>query len=333
MLLPKGAKAPGRVASISSNVKFRALTRGGVTYSSYVKDQGWQDWKKTGQTSGTKGESRRIEAIKAKLAANSSLAPTGSIVYRAYQQGEAWADWAADGAKSGNGGRRTEAIQFKLKGQAAKYQDVWYRAYVQGEGWLGWAKNGQSAGTMGAARRLEAYQVRILPKGSEAPGSTENRFMDAAALKRKAEEEAIRAEQSDPVYWDAQGYYSPTSWLLMVNCTECSLTILKGSQGNWHKYDKYLVGVGRWENPSKHGVWSVGARGYSFGGGDYTCYYWVQYYNDYLFHTVPCWRDTFDIKDNRLGEHVSAGCVRQPFDKAIWLYNNIPSGTTVVVYD
>ncbi|MBR3313306.1 MAG: hypothetical protein IKG18_04120 [Atopobiaceae bacterium] len=333
VILPKGSSAPGRVQGIASKVKFRALNRGGVTYRAFVTGQRWQDWKKAGQTSGTTGDSRRVEAVEAKLYSKSSLAPAGSIVYRTYLQDEAWTDWVTDGAKSGKGGRRVEAVQFKLRGQAAKYEDIWYRAYVQGLGWLGWAKNGKAAGTKGASRRLEAYQIRILPKGSAAPGSTAERFLTGDDIKRKAEEEAIRIEQSDPVYWDAQGYYSPTSWLLMVNCTECSLTILKGSQGNWHKYDKYLVGVGRWENPSKHGVWSVGARGYSFGGHDYTCYYWVQYYNDYLFHTVPCWAGTFDIKDGRLGEHVSAGCVRQPFDKAIWLYENIPSGTTVVVYD
>ena len=295
----------------------------------------WQDWKKNGGTSGTKGQSKRITGIQAKLDSTSSIALDGSLTYRTHLSGSGWSAWASNGESSGTSGgsTRIEAMQVKLKGTIAKYVDVWYRAYVQGIGWMGWAKNGQSAGTTGASKRLEAYQIKLVAKGSGTPGTTDEHFLTKAQLDRKAEEEALRAMQADPMYWAAQGYYSPTSWLLMVDCTTCSMGIFKGSQGNWTLYDKYLVGVGRYTSPSKHGVWSVGSRGYSFGGSDYTCYYWVQYYNDYLFHTVPCWAGTYDIKDPSLGTHVSAGCVRQPFDKAIWLYNNIPYGTTVVVYD
>lgn len=36
--------------------------------------------------------------------------------------------------------------------------------------------------------------------------------------------------------------------------------------------------------------------------------------------------------DGRLGMHLSHGCVRLQIDNAKWIYNNIPRGTTVVVY-
>ncbi len=334
-LVPKGGNAPGNVDGIASATSLKAFSKGSITYRSYLQGTSWQDWKGMGAVSGTGGESRRIEAIQAKLSSNSSIALSGSIQYRTNLQDSGWTEWSADGATSGTTGqsRRVETMQVKLTGQAGKYLDVWYRAYVQDIGWLDWTKNGQSAGTIDSCKRLEAYQMRLVPKGGAAPGSTAKSVWTKDDFDRKAEAEALAREQADPMYWAAQGYYSPTNWLLMVDCTTCSLGIFKGSRGNWRFHDKYLVGVGRYESPSRHGVWSIGGRGYSFGGSDYTCYYWISYYNDYLFHTVPCWRGTFDIKDPRLGEHVSAGCVRQPFDKAIWLYNNIPYGTTVVVYD
>lgn len=37
-------------------------------------------------------------------------------------------------------------------------------------GWLGWTENGESAGTEGLATPIEAVEVRILKKGSAAPG-------------------------------------------------------------------------------------------------------------------------------------------------------------------
>ena len=55
--------------------------------------------------------------------------------------------------------------------------DIYYRVHSQTYGWLGWAKNGEEAGTSGLAKRLEGIEIQILPKGSEAPGFTENCYI------------------------------------------------------------------------------------------------------------------------------------------------------------
>ncbi len=321
-LVPKGMPAPSNEGSDTS---LTSVSNPGVTYHTHVQRDSWQGWVSNGETSGTTGRGLRTEAIEAKLA---STEVPGSIIYSTHVQGIGWTDWVSDGDLSGTTGesRRIEAIKFALDGEVSKYFDVWYRAHVQSAGWLGWTANGAEAGSTGSSKRLEAYEVVLVPKGRPAPGDTQNPLRDKAYFD-------FLEEQKDPLYQDAQGYSSPTDWLILVNCSSCEVGIFHGSQNNWRRYDKYEVGVGAYETPSKHGIWSVGARGYSFGGSDYTCYYWVSYYNDYLFHTVPCWAGTWDIKDGRLGMHVSHGCVRQSFDKAKWLYDNIPSGTTVVVYD
>jgi hypothetical protein len=41
---------------------------------------------------------------------------------------------------------------------------------------MGWARNGASAGTAGYAYRLEGIQIRLIPKGCDAPGSTDGAF-------------------------------------------------------------------------------------------------------------------------------------------------------------
>lgn len=67
--------------------------------------------------------------------------------------------------------RRLEAFRVKPAGPHASFYDVWYRAYVPRYGWLGWAKNGESAGTTGYGYRMEAVQIRVLPKGKRPSAS------------------------------------------------------------------------------------------------------------------------------------------------------------------
>ena len=79
---------------------------------------------------------------------------------------------------SGTSGQalRLEAIQIQLTDEMANHYDVYYRVHCQNFGWMGWAKNGASAGSEGYAYRLEGIQVKLVPKGGAAPGSTANAF-------------------------------------------------------------------------------------------------------------------------------------------------------------
>ena len=66
-------------------------------------------------------------------------------------------------------GKRVEAIQVNLTGEISNYYDVYYRVYSQSYGWLGWAKNGMKAGTEGLSKRLEAIEIKLVPKGQGEP--------------------------------------------------------------------------------------------------------------------------------------------------------------------
>ncbi len=150
-----------------------------VSYQSHVQNIGWQGWMSDGQSSGTSGQSLRLEAMRIRLNGLS-----GSIQYKTHVQNIGWMDWVSDGALSGTEGRsyRLEAIQIKLTGAAASMYDVYYRVHAQNFGWMGWAKNGQSAGTAGFSYRLEAIQIQLVTKGSAAPGSTSNSFVQCASV-------------------------------------------------------------------------------------------------------------------------------------------------------
>lgn len=144
-------------------------TKMSVSYKVHRQDYDWEeDWKKDGQTSGTVGESKRLEAIQIKLPDDVS----GSIEYRTHIQDIGWEkNWSKDGAKSGTEGqcKRLEAIQIKLTGEVEKNYDVYYSVHAENFGWLGWAKNGEEAGTAGYGYRLEAIRIQLVTKGDKAP--------------------------------------------------------------------------------------------------------------------------------------------------------------------
>ena len=144
-------------------------TKMSVSYIVHGQDYGWEkDWKKDGQTSGTEGQCKRLEAIQIKLPDDVS----GSIEYRTHIQDIGWEkNWSKDGAKSGTEGqcKRLEAIQIKLTGEVAENYDVYYSVHAENFGWLGWAKNGEEAGTAGYGYRLEAIRIQLVTKGDKAP--------------------------------------------------------------------------------------------------------------------------------------------------------------------
>ena len=79
------------------------------------------------------------------------------------------------------------------------------------------------------------------------------------------------------------------------------------------------------------GEYRVTGKGYSFGHG-YTCYYYTQFYGDYLMHSVTYYEGTFNVMEGAMGVNISAGCVRLTIDHAYWIYSTIPLGTKVYTY-
>ena len=139
-----------------------------VSYKTRVQDEGWQDWKKDGELSGTAGRSKQVEAIAIELR-NSLI--HGDIKYRTYTQNGGWQDWKSNGEISGSDDETTkiEAIAIELTDELSKNYDVYYRTHCQDYGWLGWAKNGEKAGSEGYSKRMEAIEIRLVKKGEKTP--------------------------------------------------------------------------------------------------------------------------------------------------------------------
>ena len=162
--------------------------QGGVSYEAHVSDIGWQTFAQNGETAGTTGQNKGIEALKMQL-----NDVDGDIEYRAHVRDIGWQDYVSNGQQAGTTGQAkpVEAVSIRLTGKAEEQYDIYYRVHSSDFGWLGWAKNGEDAGTQGYAKKVEAIQVQLVEKGGEAPGETSNAF------KMKETEVQYQAHVSD----------------------------------------------------------------------------------------------------------------------------------------
>lgn len=149
-----------------------------VVYQTHVEDIGWQSSVKDGGMAGTTGLCKQMEAIKIGLDNKDSY--QGAIEYRSHIQDYGWeTEWRKDEQISGTEGqnKRMEAIQIRLTGEMAERYDVYYQVHTENFGWLDWAKNGESAGSAGYCYRIEAIKIKLVEKGSQAPGETKNPYI------------------------------------------------------------------------------------------------------------------------------------------------------------
>lgn len=295
-----------------------------IAYSAHVSNVGWQSYVSTGEVAGTTGQGKNMEALQMMLPDASAVGESsinyynGDIEYRAHVSDIGWQNWVRNNEIAGTTGqsKKMEALQIRLTGEMQKYCDIYYRAHVSNFGWLGWAKNGEMAGTTGFSYGLEAIQVVVVPKNTAAPGNTNDHYRE-----KKFTEMELRANL----------YSSSTPYLLMVNRSRHKVYVFQGYRGNWQQIREWYCGDGAASTPTVEGTFKVQSRGYYFDSGSARCYWWTQFYGNYLFHSVLYHKDG-TLMDGRVGMALSHGCVRLEIQNAKWIYDTIPSGSTVVVY-
>lgn len=288
-----------------------------VDYQAHVSGTGWQDVRHTGDIIGTTGCGKSIEAVAMAVKPNNVDNYSGGIRYRVYSEKNGWSNWMQNGDIAGTTGqaKKVEAIQIQLTGEMEKYCDIYYKGHVANIGWLGWAKNGEIAGSKGFSYGLEAFQVVIVPRNTAAPGSVNDHY---------------REKQYDEMELKANFYSSSTPYLILVNRSVHKVYVFQGYRGNWKKIREWYCSDGASSSPTVEGAFKVQSRGYYFDSGAARCYWWTQFYGNYLFHSV-LYNKNGTLMDGRLGMALSHGCVRLAIENAKWIYDTIPSGTTVIV--
>lgn len=129
----------------------------------------------------------------------------------------------------------------------------------------------------------------------------------------------------------AQSYVSTTKYLILVDTKNCRVSIYQGKKGAWNNIHYYKCAPGKASTPTVKGEFTVKSRGYYFDSGNSRCFWYTQFYGNYLFHST-LYNKNGTIQDNRTGIPLSHGCVRLEIQYAKWIYDNIPKNTKVVVY-
>lgn len=164
---------------------------GELNYKCHVRCKGWLNWTCDGNTGGSIGQSRRIEALMINpigkmnvsvhmkgigdktfknVTKDTVIGTTGEsrriesvkidsddtvYLYRVHQKSYGWSDWCINGQWAGVKGKskQIEAIEIKVA-------DIAYQAHVQGTGWTNWVVDGMTAGTTGKSKRVEAIRIK-----------------------------------------------------------------------------------------------------------------------------------------------------------------------------
>ncbi len=172
-LVAKGAAAPSSSDSHDSTY----VDSPELSYRGHVQRIGWQDWVSDGNPAGTSGQSLRVEALETRV---DGKGISGEVQLNAHVQRIGWeSDWSTLCGTSGQS-LRVEAIKARLTGELGEQFDIYYRVHAQRIGWMGWAKNGEQAGTAAMSLRLEAIEMRLVPKWKAGPSSGEECFIDGA---------------------------------------------------------------------------------------------------------------------------------------------------------
>lgn len=121
-----------------------------IKYRAHLQKTGWQDWKYDGQTSGTTGEARRLEAIQ--------IDYNKPIYAKAHIQKDGWIDYGKID-KNTIIGTTEQAKRFECL--CLKCEGIKYRVHIQGSGWSCWtdADGIATLGSVGQALRIEAIEI------------------------------------------------------------------------------------------------------------------------------------------------------------------------------
>lgn len=141
-------------------------------------------------------------------------------------------------------------------------------------------------------------------------------------------------QQTKTIWMNAKGYSSTTKYIVWVNLTYQRVNIFEGSQGNWTLVQEYLCASGAGDCTPRGTFTIFGRSSYGWTTSTYNCRPVVNFKigSGYAFHSRLYDPTHSYLTDASIGFPVSHGCIRMYDADVQWIYDNVPNGTTVVVF-
>ena len=175
--------------------------------------------------------------------------------------------------------------------------------------------------------RYYVYEDGTVATGTVTIDGVAYTFTDSGALNDKAAKVAAMLDV-------ANGYSSSTDYIIIVDRANYLVAIFQGTKGSYSLVTNFDCAVGALSSPTITGQYTLGDKFYYFDHGSARLFYASRIWGGYLFHSVLYYQDPTPqrVMDGRVGMNLSLGCVRLEIDNAKYIYDNMPRGTTVVIY-
>ena len=200
----------------------------------------------------------------------------------------------------------------------------------------------QSSSLYGAFRKIPAGSLlrhKDLAPGASAAAvyATDGTFgwVPASAIRIPSENFTSEKTYSKAVlegFVEQKGYSSSTSYLIWVSLKTQTVNIFQGSKGNWTLIRAYPCSTGKNATPTPQGTYYMDYHVWEWDFGSYKVRNVSGFYQGYAFHTRPHDPSYTRVTDPTLGAPASRGCIRMADADCSFIYNNIPFGTTIVIY-
>jgi hypothetical protein len=131
-------------------------------------------------------------------------------------------------------------------------------------------------------------------------------------------------------YVNYKGLSSKTSYLIWVSLYTQQATIYQGSKGNWKMIRTFDIASGSWHDRTPRGTHKLFKHETKWQHKGWRTSCVTHFYKKASFHMRPKYNNG-KLKDARIGQPISAACVRCKDEDAKFIYN-LPLGTTVKIY-
>lgn len=129
-----------------------------------------------------------------------------------------------------------------------------------------------------------------------------------------------------------KAYESTTGYLVWVSLLTQKVNVFQGAKRDWSLIHTFACCSGRNVTPTIAGVFRYQYRNNFWDFGDYYVNRPMIFNGGHAFHTRTYVKATGALLDPTMGRPASHGCVRMYDADVNWLWDNMPFGTTVVVY-
>jgi len=129
-------------------------------------------------------------------------------------------------------------------------------------------------------------------------------------------------------------YTSSTDFLIITDINRQKTHVFTKKSQNWTLIRTFSCSTGINASPTTRGIFTISDRGSWFYSDRLAsgAKYWLRFNGQYLFHSIPMDKHKNIISgEDTVGKKRSSGCVRLITNDARWLFENIPSGTAVII--